>query len=184
MSGSVEFQVFLASLMTNKERGAALMARAGVAADAPPRIRSEQEAAGFRAAPSLDYFSERLPRAGVEDRPHVALAALDPGTRRHRYTLSLWPGFDLGVLCDPAGRALYPHFVRTGPEAFTSQATPSLADLQPWSATIEEVLAAFGPPETDDGWDLARWLTYGRADERRRLTFDLGLLQEVSTVFS
>ena len=177
MSGGVEFQIFLASLMTNKERVAALMAGAGVAPDALPRIRSEQEAAGFWAAPSLEYFGERLPPAGVEDRPHVALATLDPGTRRHRYALSLWPGFDLGVLCDPAGRALYPHFVRKGPEAFASRAAPSLGNLQPWSATIEEVIAALGPPETDDGWDLARWLTYRHADERRRLTFDLGLLQ-------
>ena len=178
---AIDFEIFLASLMANKQRVRALLAEAGVDIADVPRIRASEEAAGFWSAPDLAYFGERLPLTGIDDAPVVALA-VDPGTRRHRFKLSLWPGFERGVLLGQEGHTLHPHFVRSENRLAALPAPGNLGDLRPWEVTLEEVVTAFGASGTDESWDL---VLVGLRPGRERpwgLTFDLGLLQEARTL--
>jgi hypothetical protein len=170
------FEFFLASLMSHFD----------VAADHPERddlpqepltgFYSEAKEPGFWAAPSLDYFEHRLQPAGCDTIFDVAVP-MQFGTRRHRFALSLWPDFELGVLTAPDGAAFYPHFVR---RQGVSVSLPADVDaILPWSATLEEVLARFASPLDASAWDFRRWLTYSFGAERRVMTFDLGLVQSV-----
>ncbi|HEV7588374.1 MAG TPA: hypothetical protein VGO40_09695 [Longimicrobium sp.] len=170
------FELFLASFMTEAEASALLAERAGVSSKALPAFRAEEDADGFWAPLSLSYFEERLRPMGYDTTFAVALP-LEPGTRRHRFALSLWPDFELGVLTGPDSVPFYPHFVRRpGAEALLPA---DLRTILPWSATLEEILARFGPPLSENAWDLRRWVVYGVGVEKWIMTFDLGLLQNV-----
>lgn len=178
---SVRFEAFLASLMSDQVRSAELIARSGISPVELPSIRREEEAAGFWSPASVAYFADRLVSAGTDAQPVVALPT-DPGTRRLRLSLSLWPTYDLGVLVSPASPAFYPHFVRRPGCAPGPGPGADFADFAPWQATLEEVISALGAPDADDGWDLSRWVGYRRAGVTWRLAFDIGVLQQVSAV--
>ena len=168
------FEIFLASLMSERDAAAALYERAGLSVEAVAEINATEAAAGFWTPGSITYFEDRLSRTGIDESFVVALS-IPPGTLRHRFALQAWPEFELGVLVDSASVPFYPHFVRqpeTTPTPFTDVRT-----IRPWSATIEETLAWLGPPLLDDSWDLRRWLTYAIASEEWIVTFDLGLVQ-------
>jgi hypothetical protein len=170
-----QFELFLESLMTHSEAGA------DPERDDLPRERliafhNEAEETGFWAAPSLNYFEQRLRSVGCDTIFDVALE-LQSGTRRHRFALSLWPNFELGVLTGPDGVAFYPHFVR---RSGVHVSLPSeVGAIPPWSTTLEEVLGRFGPPLDASAWDLRRWMTYSFGAETWVMTFDLGLVQSV-----
>jgi hypothetical protein len=170
-----QFEFFLASLMSRSE------AVANPERDDLPReplssFPIEAEETGFWAAPSLTYFEQRLEPVGCDIIFDVALQ-LQSETRRHRFALSLWPDFQLGVLTAPDGTAFYPHFVRR-PMVNISLPT-KVSAIRPWSATLEEVLSRFGPPLDNSAWDFRRWMIYSFGGERWTMTFDLGLVQSV-----
>ena len=168
------FEYFLASLMTVPGTPTE---HALPSPEVLARLRAEEERMGFWAPPSVSYFQARLPPVGVDAAFEVAIA-VRADTLRHRFALKLWPDFELGVLVEPDAIPRYPHFVRR-PDAVAS--VPSLLRVvKPWSATLEEVRARFGAPETDDSWDLRRWLTYRAGADLWTVTFDLGLFQEVA----
>jgi hypothetical protein len=162
--------------MTATEAVIPLLGRAGFSPAALTAFRAAEEAAGFWAPPSLSYFEERLPPMGIDTIFAVAMP-LAPGTRRHRFALSLWPDFELGVLSDPDGVPFYPHFVRRPGAAASLPA--DLRAILPWSATLEEILARFGPPLNENAWDLRRWVSYEVGGEKWTITLDLGLVQNV-----
>jgi hypothetical protein len=169
------FEFFLASLMSHSE-----VAADPQRDDLPRKPRTafsiEAKEPGFWAAPSLNYFEQRLQPVGCDTICDVALQ-LQSGTCRHRFALSLWPDFELGVLTAPDGAAFYPHFVRRHGVSVSLPA--DVGAILPWSATLEEVLARFGSALDASGWDLRRWMTYSFGSERWAMTFDLGLVQSV-----
>lgn len=170
------FELLLASFMTETEAVRLLLWHTGLSPEGLAALRTEEEAAGFWAPPSLSYFEERLPLIGLDTTFSVAMP-LEPDTRRHRFTLSLWPDFELGVLTGLDGLPFYPHLVRRrGAKALLPADPRSIA---PWSATLEEILSRFGPPLNENAWDLRRWVTYGVGVEKWTITFDLGLAQNV-----
>ncbi|MFO0606348.1 MAG: hypothetical protein U0324_24470 [Polyangiales bacterium] len=168
------FEVLLASFMSNSAKVAELLERTGTSTATLTELRT-RFGAQLLAPPSIDFFASRLPRAGIDDEFDLALS-VPSDTRRHRFSLSLWAAFDLGVLVGDGGPPYCPHFVRKRhqppPDAI------DIASLSPWGTTVEEVFARFGEPATDERWDFARWICYG-PPEACMLTFDLGLLQEV-----
>ena len=160
------FEFLLASLMSHSE----------AAAD-PERSRVEGEEAGFWQVSTLAYFEQRLQPVGCDIHFDVALP-VQPRTRRHRFALTLWPDFELGVLTDPDGAAFYPHFVR---QPGVKPPPPAhVGAILPWSATLEEVLDRFGEPLETSAWDFRRWITYSFGAERWAMTIDLGLVQGVT----
>ena len=173
-----ELELLLVGLMSNTTRVAALLANANLAADAGAAAFSRGQA-GFWAPSDIEYFDQSLRRVDVEREFSVELA-LPPGTVRHRFELELWPDYELGVLCGPDDVPFYPHFVRK--RGVAAPRAGSVAELEPWAWTLEEVIAELGAPSESDQWDLRRWLTYRRDESSSavvsRLTFDLGLYQE------
>jgi len=87
-----------------------------------------------------------------------------------------WPSTD-SMQTNSAAVPFYPHFVRRKEAEALFPA--DLRTVQPWGATIEEVLASLGPPLADDSWDLRRWMTYAMGPDRWTMIFDLGLVQSV-----
>jgi hypothetical protein len=176
MTVQKQFEFFLASLMSRSSPAADPkrddLPREPLAAAS----HFEVEEALFWSAPSLNYFEQRLQHVGCDTIFEVALE-LQPGTRRHRFALNLWPDFELGVLTAPDGAAFYPHFVRR--PAVDASLPGKVSAILPWSATLEEVLGRFGPPLDAGAWDLRRWMTYRSGAERWAMTFDLGLIQSV-----
>ena len=172
-----KFEFFLASLMSHSEAGAN-PEQVDLPRDAGASFDSEAEGIGFWAAPSLSYFEQRLQPLGCDSIFDVALP-LQPGTRRYRFALSLWPDFELGVLTAPGGAVSYPHFVRR--PGVISSLPHDMGALLPWSATFEEVLGRFGLPLDASAWDLRRWVTYAFGAKRWAMTFDLGLVQSIRT---
>jgi hypothetical protein len=104
-----KFEFFLASLMSHAEV-AAVPERSDLQPDALAAYINA-EGAAFWAAPAMNYFEQRLQLVGCDTSFDVAIP-LQSGTRRHRFALSLWPAFELGVLRSPDGAAFYPHFIR------------------------------------------------------------------------
>jgi hypothetical protein len=102
---------------------------------------------------------------------------LESGVRRHRFALSLWSDFELGVLTCPGAVPFYPHFVRRS--GVETSLPFDLRTILPWSATLEEIIARFGPPLNEDAWDLRRWVTYRVGVDKWTVTLDLGLVQSV-----
>jgi hypothetical protein len=162
--------------MSNRDAVERLTKEAGFSAEDCALIR-EQEADSFWALDSLAYFEDRLLSADV-DVAFEAAVPVETGTRRHRFALTLWPDFNLGVLVGHDGRPFYPHFVRRSQcELFLPI---HLRELQPWSATLEEIVTRFGPWAADDSWDQRRWVSYREGGTKYTLSFDFSLLQTVA----
>lgn len=165
-----DLEAYLAELMTNGTRAAEAFERAGI--PRPDRVslfnRVRDEQSGLWMPLDIGYFGG-FPKVGEET---VANVATKPA-QRVRFALHLWPDYELGVFLNADGCPYSPHFVRRADVPLPTAAAP--LECEPWAWTLEEVLARFGEPDSDEGWDFRRWLAYPSA----QMTFDLGLLQIV-----
>ncbi|MEV1065886.1 hypothetical protein [Streptomyces sp. NPDC050263] len=100
------------------------------------------------------------------------------------WPVQLWPELRFEVLVAPNGMAWNEWLVRS-PHAEPPTLT-SLADLTPWSCTVDEVAEAFAPAQPLEGTAPTRWgLAYsapdGRGVERKVISeFTWGLLQRTT----
>ncbi|TKC99775.1 hypothetical protein [Polyangium fumosum] len=183
MSPMREFELYLMSLMTGKEKVESVLASLGSSVEA-------MEEAAARAAKTVGFF-ELIPRElpayvrfigppldttiepGIDDNSPFA------GSVRHRFHLPTWPDFDFILRTDGDGSAWGPEFIRA---AHAVPKAPARArELLPWTFIEREVRDRFGPYAREEAWEFNQIVTYveeGGATEIK-LTFDLALLQQV-----
>ncbi|MER7344283.1 hypothetical protein ABT390_02620 [Streptomyces aurantiacus] len=101
------------------------------------------------------------------------------------WPVPLWPGLRFEVLLGP-NAAVWNEWLIRAPGA-PGPALRTLADLTPWSCTVDEAARAFAPARPMEGtaptrWRLAFSAPDGETGERRRCVaeFTWGLLQRVS----
>jgi hypothetical protein len=99
-----------------------------------------------------------------------------------RWPVPLWPELRFEVLLAPNGGAVWQEWLVRAPGA-PRPALRTVADLRPWSCTVDEVARAFAPARPMEGTAPTRWgLAFTAPDEagvRRRCVaeFTHGLLQ-------
>ncbi|MEU3251449.1 hypothetical protein [Streptomyces sp. NPDC006997] len=101
-----------------------------------------------------------------------------------RWAVPLWPDLRFEILLAPGG-ALWNEWLVRAPDA-RPPALRSLADLTPWSCTVDEAARAFAPARPLEGTAPTRWgLAFTAPDQRgvrHRVTaeFTWGLLQRTA----
>ncbi|MEV7613738.1 hypothetical protein [Streptomyces sp. NPDC089799] len=96
-----------------------------------------------------------------------------------QWPLPLWPGLHFEVLAGPGG-AVWNDWLVRAPDA-PGPALDRLADLRPWSATVDEVARAFAPVRPMEGTAPTRWrLAFEREGRSCVAEFTYGLLQRVT----
>lgn len=113
---------------------------------------------------------------------------IEPGStfadsRRHRFHLPLWSGFDFVVRIHRHGWAWGGEFIRKPGEP--SPFPQLVEELVPWTILESEVRERFGPFASEDAWNAGKDGTYivERAGLRTEvcLRFDYSLLQSIDT---
>lgn len=95
------------------------------------------------------------------------------------WSVPLWPDLRFEVLAAPDG-AVWNEWLVRAPGA-PGPALESAADLLPWSATVDEVAAAFAPVRPLEGTAPTRWrLAFTAGGGPCVAEFTYGLLQRVS----
>ncbi|WP_093714002.1 hypothetical protein [Actinacidiphila alni] len=104
----------------------------------------------------------------------------DVECRALRWKLPLWPDLRFEVLCAPQGGAVWNEWLVRAPGAPRPRLR-DIADLTPWSCTVDDVAAAFPPAAMlePDAPSRARLQVTGPAGERVVAHFTWGLLQYV-----
>ncbi|NBM19571.1 hypothetical protein [Streptomyces sp. GC420] len=97
------------------------------------------------------------------------------------WRLPLWPGLRFEVLCAPGGQVWNDWLIRA--PGVPGPALRTVADLRPWTCTVDEVARAFPGARPMEGtaptrWRLALPATEGGGTLVTEFTY--GLLQEVS----
>ena len=106
--------------------------------------------------------------------------------RALRWPVPLWPELRFELLLGPGGPPLQEWLVRAPGAAPPPLRT--LADLAPWSCTVDDVGRAFAPARPMEGTAPSRWRLAFTAPDRDGVLrqavadFTWGLLQEVRTV--
>lgn len=102
-----------------------------------------------------------------------------------RWPVPLWPQLRFELLLTPKG-AVFTEWLVRAPDSPAPELR-TLADLTPWSCTVDDVGRAFAPARPLEGTAPARWrLAFTAADDNGEAQqviadFTWGLLQEVRT---
>lgn len=95
------------------------------------------------------------------------------------FALTIWPEYELAVSEGPGGVPESLEFQRRADRPCAIDwMKQAIGDLLPWSCTASEILAHWGPPISDERWDLRRFVALRDLEGKTHLlTFDLGLFQ-------